>query len=301
LFESKKEGWVDGLFASHPPSRERVQNNRAQVDALMPSLAGRDLDMGERRYLQATAQLMKDKPAYKQFDEAEKAVAKKDYASALVKVDAAIKQVPQEARFHGLKGDILVYQKRYQDAIGSYDEAIKHDDNYYDYYLGRGVAHSRLNQTALARQDLQRSNKLLPTAAAANELGKLALNDGNRAEAKRLFQQASVAKGLVGEEAGTAFAQLDVQDNPARYLQAQAFADRSGRVLAQVANRSPVEMHNVLVQISALINGKVVQRNVAVRSLAPNAVETIGSGLAFPEGSVWNADMMKAQVVGAGR
>ena len=103
------------------------------------------------------------------------------------KVDAAIKQVPQEARFHGLKGDIMVYQKRYQDAIGSYDEAIKHDDNYYDYYLGRGVAHSRLNQTALARQDLQRSNKLLPTAAAANELGKLALNDGNRAEAKRLF------------------------------------------------------------------------------------------------------------------
>jgi len=300
LFEDKKSGWMEGLFASHPPSQERVDNNRKQVEALMPSLQGRDLEVGEARFRQAIARLNKTKPAYKAFDEAEKAIAKKDYQMALTKLDSAIKQVPEEARFHGLKGDILVYQQHYNDALASYNEAIKHDGNYYDYYLGRGVAHARLNQTALARQDLERSTKLLPTAMAMNELGKLALTDGNRVDAKRYFQQASLAKGLVGQEATAAFARLEVQDNPAIYAQAEVYADKRGRVLAKVSNRSPVAMRAVEVQFQVLINGQIQQRRVALPALAPNTYADVISGLAFPEGAVWTADMMAVQVVAVG-
>ena len=300
LSEGKDAGWLEGLFASHPPSRERVQNNREQVNALLPSLGTRDLDVGEQRYQQAIAKLNKEKPAYKQFDDAEMAVAKKDYTRAMTLVDNAIKQVPNEARFHGLKGDIQVYQKNYQQALNSYNEAIRRDANYFDYYLGRGVAHARLNQNKEAREDLQQSTKLLPTAMAMNELGKIALNDGNRTDAKRYFQQASQAQGLVGQEASAAFARLDVQDNPGRYLQVQSYIDRNGRIFARIGNRSPVDMRNIDIQFRALINGKVVQRRAALRMLSAQGTEDVYSGLAFPEGSQWSSEMVEAQVVGAG-
>ncbi len=34
LSENKKQNWLDGLFASHPPSQERVAKNRETVAAL---------------------------------------------------------------------------------------------------------------------------------------------------------------------------------------------------------------------------------------------------------------------------
>ncbi len=301
LFEDKKSGWMEGMFASHPPSAERVENNRAQVAAMMPKLAGHDLETGEARFNQAIAKLQKTKPAYKAFEDAQKAINKKDYQTALVKVDGCIRQVPEEARFYGLKGDILVSQKQYSAALQSYDDALKRDSSYYDYYLGRGVAHSRLNQTALARQDLEQSAKILPTAMAMNELGKVALVDGNRVDAKRYFQQASQAKGLLGEEASAAFARLDMADNPAAYATAEVYADRNGRILARVSNRSKVEMSGMAVQFRALINGKVVERRVALLTLAPNTYQDVSSGLAFPADTAWTADMMAVQLLGTGK
>jgi hypothetical protein len=135
---------------------------------------------------------------------------------------------------------------------------------------------------------------------AMNELGKLALIDGNRVDAKRYFQQASLAKGLVGQEATAAFARLEVQDNPAIYAQAEVYADKRGRVLAKVSNRSPVAMRAVEVQFQVLINGQIQQRRVALPALAPNTYADVISGLAFPEGAVWTADMMAVQVVAVG-
>src|SRR5690606_23766038 len=98
-----------------------------------------------------------------------------DLETALVKVNDAIAMVPGKARFHGLKGDIMFYQRSYRAAIDNYDAALRLDDDYFDYYLGRGVAHARLNQNREARADLERSSRLLPTALAMNELGKISL------------------------------------------------------------------------------------------------------------------------------
>jgi predicted Zn-dependent protease len=291
-------GLVEGLFASHPPSEERVRNNQALVDELKPTLEGRDLEIGEARYQQAIAKLKETKPAYDLFDEAEKAIADDDLEIALGNVEEAISLVPDDARFHGLKGDIMVYQRRYRAAIDSYDEALQRDDNYFDYYLGRGVAHARLDETREARADLERSASLLPTAIAMNELGKIALADGDRVNAKNYFQQAAQAQGLIGQEATTAFLTLDVQDNPGNYVQAQVFADQAGRILARVSNQSPVQLDNIQVEFAAVIGGAIRRQTVSLRSLGANTYQDINSGLSFPRGSTWTQDMMNANVVG---
>ncbi|MES2603981.1 MAG: M48 family metalloprotease [Pseudomonadota bacterium] len=300
LSEGRQTGWLEGMFSSHPPSQERVDNNQALVNELLPTVAGRDLELGEARYQQAIAKLEKSKPAYELFDEAEKAIADDKLEDALDKVEQAIALQPGEARFHGLKGDIMVYQRRYRAAVDNYDQAITRDANYFDYYLGRGVAHARLDDRRSARSDLEQSAELLPTAIAMNELGKIALADGDRANAKQYFQQAAQAQGLIGQEATAAFISLDVADNPAGYVQAQAFADDSGRILARVTNRSPVAMEGVQVEFAAVIGGSVRRQSVVLRGLAPNSYQDINSGMAFPRGTTWTQDMMQAQVVGAG-
>ena len=300
LSEGRSQSWLEGMFASHPPSQERVQNNQRDVDALLPTLAGRDLETGEVRYQQAMAKLQQTKPAYDLFDEAEKAVGDDDLETALSKVDEAIKLVPDEARFRGLKGDIMVYQRRYREAVTHYDDALARDGSYFDYYLGRGVANARLNNRTAARSDLEQSAKLLPTAIAMNELGKIALAEGDRLNAKGYFQQAAQAQGQVGQEATTAFISLDAQDNPANYVQVQVFADRAGRILARVTNRAPVQIGAVEVEFAALINGAVRRQRIVVNGVGASAAVDVNSGLRFPEGAVWTADMMTAQVVGAG-
>jgi beta-barrel assembly-enhancing protease len=292
-------GWLEGLFASHPPSQERVDNNRALVAELQPEIAGRDLELGTQRYEQAVLRLRESKPAYDLFDDAEKAIAEDDLETAEDKIDDALRLMPSEARFHGLKGDIMVYQRRYRAAIDNYDEALQRDSNYFDYYLGRGVAHARLNENREARADLEHSAELLPTAIAMNELGKLSLIDGDRNTAKQYFQQAATAQGLVGQEAQGAFMRLDVEDNPAAYVQAQVFADERGRIAARVSNRSGVTLNAVRVDFAAVINGAIRRESRVLNGLAGGSYVDVGSGLAFPEGTRWTADMMSAQVVGA--
>lgn len=299
LSEGRNSSWLEGLFASHPPSQERVDNNRALVAELAPQMAGRDMELGEARYQQAIAYLKETKPAYDLFDEAEQAIADDDLEIAMGNLDEALGLVPGEARFHGLKGDILVYQRRYRAAIDSYDDALARDDNYFDYYLGRGVAHARLNENRQARTDLERSASLLPTAIAMNELGKLALLEGNRAAAKEYFQSAAGAQGLVAQEAQGAFIRLDVEDNPATYVQAQVFAEANGRILARVANRSGVTLNNIRVDFAAVIGGSLRRQSRTLGRLQGGTFVDLNSGLAFPEGSTWTADMMSAIVVAA--
>ncbi|MGV3592848.1 MAG: M48 family metalloprotease [Gammaproteobacteria bacterium] len=297
LSEGREPGWLEGLFASHPPSQERVDNNRALVAELQPEIAGRDLELGEARYQQAIAHLKETKPAYDLFDEAEKAIAEDDLETALDKVEQAISLVPGEARFHGLRGDIMVYQRRYRAAIDHYDEALERDDSYFDYYLGRGVAYARLDDNRAARADLEHSAELLPTAIAMNELGKISLAEGDRATAKQYFQQAATAQGFVGQEAQGAFIQLDVQDNPGAYVQAQAFVDERGRVLARISNSSNVAMRAVRVDFAALINGAVRRQSRVLGGLAAGSYVDIDSGLGFPPGVPVPSDMVNAEVV----
>jgi beta-barrel assembly-enhancing protease len=299
LSASRNPSWLEGLFASHPPSQERVQNNQALVNELQPQLIGRDLELGAERYQQAMAGLRRSKPAYDLFDEAEKAIADNDLEIALGNVEEAISLVPAEARFHGLKGDIMVYQRRYREALTHYDAALQRDANYFDYYLGRGVARARLNQNSEARADLERSANLLPTAIAMNELGKLSLAGGNRTQAKDYFREAASAQGLVGQEARAAFIQLDLADNPGSYLQPQVFADQRGRIMVRLSNRSGLNLRDIRIEVAAVIGGALRRQSVGLNSLQNAATIDVNSRLAFPQGTSWTSDMMSATVTAA--
>ena len=101
LSKDRKRNKLTELFASHPPSEERVEANRRHA-ATLPKGGIR----GAARYQQVMRRLTETKPAYEAYDEATKAFADADFSEARRLANKALAMEPKEARFHSLLGDI---------------------------------------------------------------------------------------------------------------------------------------------------------------------------------------------------
>ncbi|MDZ7827574.1 MAG: M48 family metalloprotease [Gammaproteobacteria bacterium] len=166
LSEGRAQNWLQGLFASHPPSRERVENNRAFAAEL-----GSDGEIGRDRYRQATAALRARQPGYEAAAEGREALAARNWDRALAKGREALQVEPAEARFHALVGDAHIGAGRHRQALEAYDRAVEQDDGYYAHWQSRGLANLALDRQDAARRDLEQATRLLPTAQSMNALG----------------------------------------------------------------------------------------------------------------------------------
>jgi beta-barrel assembly-enhancing protease len=284
LSEGRSPGWLEGLFSSHPPSMERVQNNRALVQQIRAEgFTGGDL--GAERYQQNIAFLHQHKPAYDAFDEAMALAQNERFDEARARVDVAISLLPREARFHGLRGDLNHYQRNYREAIADYDRAIERDPSFFSYYLGRGMTYVRQGDRARGERDLQASVELLPTAVAMNELGNLALARNDRAAARQYFEVAGGGGGPAADTARASFARIDVTENPDRYLNIQPFVT-DGRLGARVTNQSPAEMRAIQLDFRIALGGQQAARTVGVARLAPGQSVDVDSTIPLPPGTV---------------
>ena len=292
LSEGGESNWLSGLFASHPPSQERVDANR-QTAATLP--AGGEI--GRERYQKAIAPLLRDQAAYEIFDEGHKALSEGDTVRALSLANKALQAQPREALFHSLRGDIRLKQKRYRDAITNYDRAVQYNRDYFHYYLQRGLARLELGEKAQGEADLKKSIEFLPTAPAMNALGQLSLDHGDIPAAKNYFSAASSSNSEAGESATRSFIRLDLADNPDTYLQLRLGLDRSNYLLVQINNRTPQTVGDVsfVVQFSDA-QGKV--RNVQLQlpgRLGSAESKTLFSGI----GPFSDLEKVRGQVVRA--
>ncbi len=203
LSKEKRQDWLSGLFASHPPSQERVENNRASAQRL-----GAGGELAEQRYREAIARLQRTKPAYDAYDEGVKALADGDRAKALRLADKAIQIEPAEGRFYALQGDAHFDQGAYRKALKDYDQALRRDPEYFQFYLHRGLTKEKLGDRSGAQKDLERSLQLLPTAAALNTLGQLALAEGEQSRGIDYLSRAARSDSAAGREAAHTLARV---------------------------------------------------------------------------------------------
>jgi predicted Zn-dependent protease len=255
-------GWLEGLFASHPPSQERVENNRARL----AELGGAGGDLGKDRYASRMAPLRKIEPAYDKADQALALARKKDFKAAQSLAEDAVKLAPNESRFHLLRGDLALAQKQPQAALPFYEKAIQLDGDYFAAWLGSGTAYYQLGNRNEAAQRLERSAKLLPTAPALYYLGNIAKETGNVERALELYKGAAGSQSELGKRAATEYATIDVGRNPGNYVASGAQLDGRGALVAVVENRAPVPLADVVVS-AVLIdgNGAVAQQGPPVR------------------------------------
>lgn len=202
LSEGNQASWLDGLFASHPPSRERVAANRRMAEQ-HPGGA-----RNKAAFDKAMAQVRKDQPAYKDYVAAQKAAGQKNYSHALSLLDNATKQQPKENLFWELKGQILGTQKKNQEALTALDRAVQANPQFFRPYVYRGLVQRQLGNTDQAERDLIASQRLLPTQMASYYLGEINLAKGQRSQAVSYFQQAAQGGGEIGEAAKGQLAKL---------------------------------------------------------------------------------------------
>ncbi len=281
LSEGRSPGWIEGLFASHPPSQSRVEANRQTLAEL-----GAGGEVGRDDYLAATRRLFDTEPAYAAFDQASGLLQQGHEEDALTFVNRALSIEPEEPRFYGLRGEILMAQGEYARATEEFDKALIRDDAYFEYYLGRGLANARLNRRDRARADLERSNQLLPTAIANQRLGELSLAAGDDQAAKRYFEVAMGGQGEIAAQAQAAYIRLDIKDNVSRYVAAQPYVARGGEVRAQVTNASQLPLGNVVVQVSLTVNGNAVSRTARLDRLDASSSGSVGFGIGIGETDV---------------
>jgi predicted Zn-dependent protease len=267
LSENKQQDWITGLFASHPPSQERLQNNIALL-ATLP----RGGELGVERYRARIAHLTRTIPAYKAYDEGRKALAKDDFASAGRLAQQAIALEPKEAHFYALMGDVEQKNRQLKAAVVQYDKATRLNPDFFYYYLQRGKVKEQLNLAAQAQSDLERSVALLPTADAYNSLGNLAQKAGRLNDAKAYYAKVAGNQGEQGQQAYAALVDLDLQDNPGKYVSVRAGQDAQGRIVAQVSNPTPRHISGIV--LSMQFQNETGQ----VQKLQRNLRGTVASG-----------------------
>ncbi len=238
------QGRLAALFASHPPSTERVEKNRATAASLP-----KGGDMGRERYQAATAPLRQRQPAYDAYDKGRAALADNKVADAERFAQEAMKLLPAEAQFHALLGDIALQQKRYDEAARYFGDAVGRNDRFFYYHLQKGISHRQLRQWDPARAELERSVQLLPTADAYLALGAVAEQRGDRAAALANYARAAQSEGAAGQSAQDATARLDLPTNPGKYLAARGSLDGNGQLIVEVGNPTRILVADVLVTV----------------------------------------------------
>lgn len=254
-------GWLEGLFASHPPSQERVEQNKRTLAELGPGGV-----LGAEQYVARMKELRAIEPAYDKLDQAVAAARKKDFATAKSLAQEAAKQVPKEARFHELLGQIALAEEQPKQALPHFERAIQLNPGYFASYLGAGIAEFQVGNETRAQELLTKSTELLPTAPAAYYLGTIARDRGERQKAMEYFRMAASSDSQIGQRAAAEFIRMDLPQNPSQYVAATGQFDPLGRLVVVVQNRAPVALTQI--QVTPVLvdaSGRIVQQGASVR------------------------------------
>ncbi len=203
LSKGQQAGFVDGLFATHPPSAKRVSEN----SKLVAKIGGGGY-RGADVYKKKTATLRKVQPAYDAYDEAMKLASDGDMNAALEKVNEAIKLLPREAMFYSLRGRIYQEQDKHDQASADFDKAVSLYPEMFVYRLHNGLTALKLNNLDKARENLSRANQVVPTSIAFLRLGDIAVKENNRKDAIAYYSTAAESSGAIAEEARQKLAAL---------------------------------------------------------------------------------------------
>lgn len=155
LSEGRNAGFAEGLFASHPPSQQRVDANIRTAGQLPSGETGR------ATFLQATQQLRQDQEAYEAQESAMAALESNDPRTALEYLDEAIALQPREGQFWELRGDAYRMLNNTAQAESNYSRAIEENPGYYRHWAARGLLRESVGRTQAAEQDYQRARDLL--------------------------------------------------------------------------------------------------------------------------------------------
>lgn len=298
LNSAHQQDFISGLFASHPPSQERVNRNREKAAALGKGGA-RNRDI----YQKKIAQLKKDKPAYEAEVKAVKALNQKQPQEALRYADEAIRIQPRDGYAWELRGHALEMQGEKAMAKDAFSTAISKNPGYFSHYLARGVLLYKDGKKTEARPDLQKSYELLPTNTASYYLGEMAYSAGNKEQALGYYQQAASSDTPMGKDARQKMVRLELSQAPHKYIPSQTYVGKDGYLRVVVQNQSGVDVTGIQVEVTEMRNAFVASGSRRIQGpsrLAAGQRWEVNTGIGpfsdANEGSRYRAKVVSATV-----
>ncbi|NWO08395.1 MAG: M48 family metalloprotease [Alteromonadaceae bacterium] len=203
LSKGQESSWLEGLFATHPPSAKRVEENRKLAREL-----GANGFRGEDIYQRRTAKLRSLQPAYDAHQKAVNLASEKQFDEALAAINTAIEKEPREAMFYALRGRIHQNSGNRAQAEKDFDKAVSLYPEMFEYQLYNGLNALAMNNVSKAREHLEKANEVVPTAIGYLRLGDVAVQQSQRQQAIQYYSAAAQAGGDVGTEAKQKLAAL---------------------------------------------------------------------------------------------
>ncbi|TGN41880.1 M48 family metalloprotease [Marinobacter confluentis] len=203
LSEGNNPGFLQGMFATHPPSQKRVRENQELVNKI-----GAGGYRGREAYQEKTAFLRSRQPAYDAYDRARKLANDDQLDKAITEINEAIRIEPEEAAFYSFRGQIYKAKDQLKQASADFDKATSLYPEMFSYQLNSGLTALALNNLTKARDSLTRANETVPTSIAYLRLGDIAVKQNRREEAVQYYSTAAKAVGAVAAEAQRKLAEL---------------------------------------------------------------------------------------------
>lgn len=282
LSGQKDSNFLQGLFASHPPSKQRLEANRTYAQTLPKGGI-----TGKARYQQVMERLNKTKPAYEDYEKARQSAKENRPKEARKLVNKAIKVEPNEGHFHSFLGDLELDAKRYTSAQNAYSEAIDLNPGFFYSYLQSGITSEKQGALSQAKSRLNRSIELLPTAQAYNALGNIAERQGDTDQAREYFAAASQDPSESGQAALNSLIKIDVARDPGAYISIRYGRNEFAAIQVETANRAPRAFNNVVLSINYIDQrgrARISQRQIEL--LGASEAKLINTGLISPQGEI---------------
>lgn len=251
LSKGKKTDWISGLFASHPPSQQRVEANKLLAQQLPSGVKNKQV------FEKAVSSIKQNSRAYELENKSRQALVNNRPKQALNFIDKAIAIEPKQSHFYILHSDVYAHQQLNQPrkAIKLLDKAIELDGNYFLPWLKRGQLKLDTNQLADADYDFRQSQSLLPTAESILGLGIIAERQNDFSSAKQYYAAVAKGKGNISDEARRKFINLDFEENPHNYVKVAITTDNTGQMYIHLTNQSPYSIKNTEITLRNVTNG----------------------------------------------
>lgn len=198
-FLAKKSGegeaqWLQGLFRTHPFSKERMWDNQYYIDSNYRWAMNNEAYVsGDDDFKRAMASLLKSKAAYDDYDKAREKEQAKDLAGAIALYEQAVHKAPEQGLLQSALGMAYLKNDSHGEAKKYLTRAVQLDAEYFESHFGLGYLYLKENNPALAKEHLQKSMKLMPTLGSAFFLAESYEKTGELAKAQALYGQVAGA------------------------------------------------------------------------------------------------------------
>jgi len=187
----KNPMWAEGLFRTHPFSKERLDNARARIAERYPdTVKNPNYTFNETVFRQKTAHLREAQKAYGIADQGDKLFKEKQYDEALAKYREAARMEPGQAPFHSSAGRVHLIRKEFGPAEEELRRALELENESFEPHYLMGALRYQKREFRPAIPELERSMELYPTKQAALMLSKSYEALGDAANAKKYADMA---------------------------------------------------------------------------------------------------------------